>query len=97
MVKGCQRNIVYLKNTGSPYFEEAYFIIDDKYVNERLNERDLVKEANKVIEDNLCREALKFEKLGRGVRKTLLGIFLRSVLPFIVGALLGAVCISVLF
>ena len=27
MVKGCQRKIYYLKNTGSKYFEEAYLVL----------------------------------------------------------------------
>ena len=88
---------MYLKNTGSPYFEEAYFIIDDRQVKEGLGEKDLVKEANKVIEDNLCREALQFERLGRGRGGTILRVFLRSILPFIIGAALGALGAVILF
>ena len=30
MIKGCQKRIIHLKNTGSPYFEEAYFILKDE-------------------------------------------------------------------
>jgi hypothetical protein len=27
MVRGCQKKIIYLKNTGSEVFEEAYFVV----------------------------------------------------------------------
>ena len=48
MIKGCQKKIIHLKNTGSPYFEEAYFILkDDSTI---PCENDMVKEALRIAE-----------------------------------------------
>ena len=27
MIKGCQKKIIHITNTGSPYFEEAYLVL----------------------------------------------------------------------
>ena len=32
MVRGCQKKIIYLKNSGSDLFEEAYFIIKNNHI-----------------------------------------------------------------
>lgn len=48
MIKGCQKRIIHLKNTGSPYFEEAYFILKDDSV--LPCENDMVKEALRIAE-----------------------------------------------
>ncbi len=48
MVKGCKKNVIHLKNTGSEIFEEAYFIISDKAGTKGKNESDIVKEASKI-------------------------------------------------
>ena len=90
MVKGCERRIIHLKNTGSEMFEEAYFILNDKY---RREEKcgDMVKEANRIIEENLCREGLSLGEggLSRGVA-CVARIFRRVVLPVVLGAVLGS-------
>jgi len=58
-MRGAQKKVLYLKNTGSPLFEEAYFIlkcdtrlaksgdISDDYVT-----RGMVCEANRIIEES---------------------------------------------
>ncbi len=52
-MRGYQKKVVYLKNTGSPVFEEAYFVIktdcqkEDKYTGEKL-----IEEANRIVEEN---------------------------------------------
>ncbi|MBR4933903.1 MAG: hypothetical protein IKZ03_05530 [Clostridia bacterium] len=49
MIKGCQKKIIHLKNTDSPYFEEAYFILrtDDSNA---FDENDMIREAMKIAE-----------------------------------------------
>ena len=49
MIKGCQNKIIHIKNTDSPYFEEAYFILrgDDAT---HFSENDMIKEALKIAE-----------------------------------------------
>jgi len=51
MVRGCQKKIILLKNTGSPIFEEAYFILSDMADNLMLGESDMIKEAKRIIDE----------------------------------------------
>lgn len=46
-MKGCQRKIVYLKNTKSAYFDEAYFIM--KPSAEGTSEESVLKEAERIL------------------------------------------------
>jgi hypothetical protein len=46
MLKGCQKKIVFLKDTGCDVFEEAYFVIKPGY--EGMNSCDIVSEATKI-------------------------------------------------
>ena len=50
MVRGCQKKIIYLKNTGSDVFDEAYFIIRDK-ARASSDNVDMVKEANRILDE----------------------------------------------
>lgn len=50
MVKGCQRQIVLLRGTGSELFEEAYFILKPEKAN--LPQARMITEANRIIEEN---------------------------------------------
>lgn len=47
MIKGCKKNIIHITNTGSPYFEEAYFIVR-RGGDIDISEDDIVKEASKI-------------------------------------------------
>ena len=55
MIKGCQKKIIHLKNTGSPYFEEAYFILKDD--GSLPCENDMVKEALRIAEASNSRKS----------------------------------------
>lgn len=48
MVRGCQKKIIYVKNTDSDVFDEAYFILSDK-IPEATEECDMVEEANRIL------------------------------------------------
>lgn len=50
MVKGCQRQIVLLRGTGSELFEEAYFILKPEKAN--LPQARMITEANRIVEEN---------------------------------------------
>lgn len=52
MIKGCQKNIIHLKDTGSPYFEEAYFIVKRGSDIEALGD-DIIKEATNIVENSV--------------------------------------------
>ena len=49
MLKGCKKNVIYIKNTGSEMFEEAYFIVSDSEVACKSSDCDILTEANKII------------------------------------------------
>jgi len=54
MLRGSEKRIIMLKNTGSPLFEEAFFIINDKA--DKYNgytESEMIREANRIIESSL--------------------------------------------
>lgn len=54
-MRGTQKKILYLKNTGSPYFEEAYFILKGgagNDVGDKNVTRGMVFEANRIIEES---------------------------------------------
>lgn len=86
MIKGCQKRIVFLKNTGSEYFDEAYFVLKPDAL--ERDEADIVSEATKIANMALDRgsRGLKHERIKRlgffalglaiGVTMTLLVILL---------------------
>ena len=47
MLKGCQKKIIFLKDTGSRAFDEAYFVINPSY--EERADFDIVSEATKIV------------------------------------------------
>ena len=62
MVKGCEKRIVYLKNTGSPMFCEAYFVINESYARKANDgQLSIVKEAERLIEESLNAENKSFK------------------------------------
>jgi len=50
MIKGCQKKIIYLKNTDSGIFDEAYFVLRRDGDADRFGEADMVSEAKRIIE-----------------------------------------------
>ncbi len=54
VIKGCQKNVVWIRSTESELFEEAYFIISDKVKRKHISENDMVSEANRLIADRFA-------------------------------------------
>ena len=89
MLRGCQKKIVFLKNTGSKLFDEAYFVISDKA--KESAPPDLIREANRIIEENV----LAKEKVDLG--DTLIKRLLKNrVVVFLLGALISGTITSVI-
>ena len=82
MVRGCQRKVIFLKNTESKIFSEAYFIVDDRARD--ASESDMVREANRIIDENLAHTTVSGERQ-RGVGR-ILGAILRGIPAFLIGA-----------
>ena len=89
MMRGYQKKVIYLKNTGSSIFEEAYFIIktDNKSDTEKAYTGEaLIEEANRIIEENSKLRSEKSRKI----------LSIKSVVTFAVGFLCAAL-ISIFF
>jgi len=73
--KGCERKIIMIKNTGSSYFDEAYFILKENY-KKRVSEGDMLSEANRIVNDNIITYPSKPERKARriNIRSFLYGI-----------------------
>lgn len=46
MIRGCNKSIVFLKDTGSEYFDEAYFIVKPN----ATPPADIISEAAKIVD-----------------------------------------------
>ena len=84
MVRGCQKRMVYLKNTGSDVFLEAYFVIRDDALTS-VNECDMIKEANRILDESTSFE----ESVKRG--QIILEFLKRKAVPFLCGVVLGMI------
>ena len=90
MLRGYQRKIIFLKNIGSDIFDEAYLVMNKRYEKERFIERNMVHEAEKIINDSLDR--------AKGRRKINRTTLLFGGVCFLIGAILGAaICLAVVF
>lgn len=91
MVRGCQRKVIFLKSTESEIFSEAYFIVDEKATS--TSEADMVREANRIIDENLAHTTTRGERR-RGIGR-IMGAILRGIPAFLIGAgIAAAVCLA---
>lgn len=79
MLKGCKKNVIYIKNTGSELFEEAYFIVCESSASGK-RENDILDEANKIISNSPIRNYFLGDEPKRKTKKRF------SALSFILGA-----------
>ena len=84
MVRGCQRRVIFLKNTNSRVFSEAYFIIDDRARTATMSEADMIKEANRIIDESLASRAEVSEP--RTAISRALAFVLKHLPAFVIGA-----------
>jgi hypothetical protein len=52
MLRGYQKRVIYLKNTGSEIFKEAYFVLEDEKDTSNISKKEMVDEANRIIEES---------------------------------------------
>lgn len=62
MLRGYQKRVVYLKNTGSEIFKEAYFIMEESKSSNQSTTKELVDEANRIIDENFYEKRQGFVK-----------------------------------
>jgi hypothetical protein len=85
MIKGCQKSIIHLKDTGSPYFEEAYFIVSRGSDIEALGD-DMIKEAQNIVKSSMA--DMKNRNLQKKKQRRSLVMSGASALSFIFGAIM---------
>ncbi len=84
MIRGCQKRIVVLKNTGSDMFEEAQLVIKDEYKD--CNDLDIISEAVKIVSDYSFKPRTPVKKKR-----------VSEILPFALGILLGVLLCVVVY
>ena len=84
MVKGCERRVVHLKNTDSALFEEAFFLLKDEKNEKPPSQAAMVREANRIIEENITRKGVHEEPAPLMLSQRLAAFF------FLLGGLLGS-------
>ncbi len=82
MIKGCRKNLIVVKNIGSDYIDEAYFILK-KEIPAGTAGTDIVKEANRIITEYQA-----------GRKKNRLSF---SFLSFVLGAAAASVICLIVF
>lgn len=85
MIKGCQKRIIHITNTGSPYFEEAYFILRRPERNIRATEDDMVREALRIAEGTSERTASGTK---RNIKLRTAIMLSLSLISFVFGAIM---------
>ena len=79
-MRGCQKKVIYLKNTGSEVFDEAYFVLKSDTDIERRAAGDIIREANRIIDENIGKK-----------KRINLKRYILPLAAFILGAILSAV------
>ena len=79
-MRGYQRKVIHIKNTGSYLFDEAYFVLSRDGEDLRLGEDDMVTEANRIIND----------KAYAKIKSSLLFRYRRQIISLALGVVIGA-------
>ena len=80
-MRGCQKKVIFLKNTGSNIFDEAYFVVSKLGEKAKDTEENMIIEANRIIEANGDFDTFDSDfKIGK----------LKLLLIFAAGAILGS-------
>lgn len=87
MLKGCQKRMIFVKDTGCDLFDEAYFVLKNDIPSNTEIEENIVRVATEIINQNT------FVKSSKRVHK-----FPKGVLFFLLGCFFTAtICISLFF
>ena len=89
-MKGCQKKVIFLKNTGSYLFDEAYFVVSREGEAAHVDQSDMVFEANRIIKESLEGKELR-------LRRESGGKFFGFAIPFFLGALITSILSLLLY
>ena len=89
-MRGYQKKVIFLKNTGSHLFDEAYFVVSREGEAAHIEQSDMIFEANRIIKESLEDEELRV----RGENK---GLFSGVIIPFFLGAFITLTVLTFLY
>lgn len=86
-MRGYQKRVVFLKNTGSRIFEQAYFVLREDKEDDTANteKTDMVLEASRIIEENFGKRRLRLSRKLTYAAAFLLGALMAAVLILLLG------------
>ena len=87
-MKGYQKRVIYLKNTGSHIFDEAMFFVSREGEEQRLGYGDMVNEASRIIDESLGKDNSR----GRDARRS----FFAFLAPFLLGVFVCSLAVIIL-
>ncbi|MBO5374880.1 MAG: hypothetical protein J6A54_05495 [Clostridia bacterium] len=88
MIKGCQKRMIYIKDTGSDLFDEAYFILKKDIPIQTELDGDIIRTATAIINHSEFKQQKKKKRLfSKGILFFLLGCAFTSALATLIFAL----------
>ena len=88
-MRGYQKKVIFLKNTGSHLFDEAYFVMSREGEEAAVDQSDMVFEANRIINESLGGRESRIGR-ERGGKKAFL-------IPYLVGALFSVALMTIIY
>ena len=86
-MRGYQKKVIFLKDTGSHFFDEAYFVISRKGEEAKIDQSDMILEADRIIKESLKERESKFKGERRLSKRKFLIPFFLGVLSSVVLAI----------
>ncbi len=84
-MRGYQKKVIFLKDTGSHLFDEAYFVVSRKGEEAHIEQSDMVYEANRIIKESLDGKEMRIRGEGNKSKSDFfVPFFLGAFLTFIV-------------
>ena len=82
-MRGYQRRVIYMKNTGSDIFSEAYFVLNSEGTTRLSSDAKMVDEAKRIIRENSEGRRSLLYRMRWSIFSFLLGAFLSTLIVFL--------------
>ena len=81
-MRGYQKKVIFLKDTGSHLFDEAYFVVSRRGEEAHIEQSDMVYEANRIIKESLDGKEMRIRGEGNKSKSDFF-------VPFFLGAFIS--------
>ena len=88
-MRGYQKKVIFLKNTGSHLFDEAYFVMSREGEEAAVDQSDMVFEANRIINESIGGRESRIGRERRGKKS--------FIIPFLIGALFSVALMTIIY